>query len=259
MKQVASQLENQKVNQLDSLLTNVKPLVSHSKIKEQMTQKTSILSTKTLSSEQRQAFVNADFDLLEQDFIEIGNNHFELKNINQNLIFSSQNAVLSLMEQTDWEKVKNKNVFCVGLKTKALLEENGFEVVVYVDYSEDLAEIITLIYNQESFTFFSGNLRKETLPKALKTAGIKFNEIEAYQTKLAPFKISSEEKFDGILFFSPSGVESYLKDNKIKKETCFCIGNTTAEALEKHTKNIVIAEYPSIESVIEDVINEYKN
>ena len=34
----------------------------------------SILSTKTLSNEQRQAFLDADFDLLEQDFIEIKNN-----------------------------------------------------------------------------------------------------------------------------------------------------------------------------------------
>jgi uroporphyrinogen-III synthase len=222
-----------------------------------MSQQTSILSTKTLSSEQRQAFLDADFDILEQDFIEIENNNFELKNINQNLIFSSQNAVLSLIEQQDWEKFKTKNTFCVGIKTKELLEQNGFKVDVYMDYASELAEIITLIYKNESFTFFSGNLRKETLPKALKNAKIQFNEIEVYQTKLAPFKISKEEKFDGILFFSPSGVESYLKDNKIKTETCFCIGETTASALEKITKNIIIAENPTLEDVIEVCINEF--
>jgi uroporphyrinogen-III synthase len=219
-----------------------------------MSNQTSILSTKTLSSEQRQAFIDADFDILEQDFIEIENNNFELKNINENLIFSSQNAVLSLMEQTDFENLKSKNCFCVGIKTKELLEQNGFKVDVYMDYASELSEIITLIYNKESFTFFSGNLRKETLPKALKNAGIQFNEIEVYQTKLAPFKISKAEKFDGILFFSPSGVESYLKDNKIKNETCFCIGQTTASALEKITKNIIIAENPTIEDVIEECI-----
>jgi uroporphyrinogen-III synthase len=43
-------------------------------------------------------------------------------------------------------------------------------------------------------------LRKETLPEALKTEGIAFNEIEVYQTTLAPFKISDQEKFDGIMF-----------------------------------------------------------
>jgi uroporphyrinogen-III synthase len=218
----------------------------------------SILSTKTLSDEQRQVFIDANIDLLEQDFIAIENNNFELKNINYNLIFSSQNAVLSLIEQTHFENLKSKNCFCVGIKTKELLEQNGFKVDVYMDYASELAEIITLIYNKESFTFFSGNLRKETLPKALKNAGIQFNEIEVYQTKLAPFKISSAEKFDGILFFSPSGVESYLKDNKIKTETCFCIGETTASSLEKITKNIIIAEIPTIEDVIVEVIENYK-
>jgi uroporphyrinogen-III synthase len=120
-----------------------------------------------------------------------------------------------------------------------------------------LAEIITLIYSNESYTFFSGNLRKETLPKALSEANVKYNEIQVYETTLTPQKIKTT--VDGILFFSPSGVESYLKDNKIKNEICFCIGNTTAEALEKNkVKNIVIANQPSVEDVIEDVIEEYK-
>lgn len=220
---------------------------------------TSILSTKTLSVEQRQVFLDANFDLLEQDFIEIKNNLFELNSINNNLIFSSQNAVLSLMEQTGWEVLKTKPVFCVGIKTKDLLELNGFKVDVYMDYASELAEIITLIYNKESYTFLSGNLRKETLPEALKNAGITFNEIEVYQTTLAPFKISDQEKFDGIMFFSPSAVESYLTNNKIKNEVCFCVGITTASALEtKKIKNIVIAETPTIEEVILEVIEYYK-
>jgi uroporphyrinogen-III synthase len=46
--------------------------------------------------------------------------------------------------------------------------------------------------------------------------------------------------------------------NSIKDETCFCIGETTAEALEnKKVKNIFIAEKPSVESVITQVIEYY--
>jgi uroporphyrinogen-III synthase len=217
----------------------------------------SILSTKILSDNYRQAFIDAKIDLLEDNFIAITNTDFELSNINQNLIFSSQNAILSLMEQPDWEQLQSKTVFCVGLKSKELLEKNGFTVAVYMDYASELSEIITLIYNKESFTFFSGNLRKETLPKALKAAEVKFNEIETYQTKLTPFKIAKEEKFDGILFFSPSAVKSYLKDNKIKNEICFCIGKTTAEALKGITKNIILPEIPSTELLIEEVIQQF--
>ena len=128
----------------------------------------SILATKTLTDEQRQVFIDADYDLLEQDFIEVKNNQFQLDKINANLIFSSQNAVLSLMEQSGWEVLKTKTVFCVGIKTKDLLEQNGFAVAVYMDYASELSEIITLIYNKESFTFLSGNLRKETLTSSSK-------------------------------------------------------------------------------------------
>jgi uroporphyrinogen-III synthase len=85
---------------------------------EEIMSQTSILSTKTLSDVQRQAFLDANFDLLEQDFIEIKNNLFELNQINTNLIFSSQNAVVSLMEQNGWEALKTKMVFLCGIKTK---------------------------------------------------------------------------------------------------------------------------------------------
>ncbi|WP_316634845.1 uroporphyrinogen-III synthase [uncultured Flavobacterium sp.] len=221
-----------------------------------MSKSIQILSTKKLSSEQKQALVKANLDVIEADFIQTQNKPFELKDLNENLIFTSQNAVHSILSHPKIEALKSKNVFCVGLKTKILLSENGFNVVAYTGYAADLAEIITLIYRSESYTFFSGNLRRETLPKALKEAHIKFNEIQVYDTSLTPQKIKTA--VDAILFFSPSGVESYLKENTIKKETCFCIGETTAEALDKITKNIIIADQPTVEDVIEDVIEEYK-
>ena len=219
-----------------------------------------ILATKILSANQKQELVKAHFQVIEADFIKTETENFELTELNDNLIFTSQNAVRSFLKNPKQEELiqqlRNKNVFCVGLKTKILLSEAGFNVVAYTGYASDLAEIITLIYANESYTFFSGNLRKDTLPKALAEAGIKCNEIQVYKTSLTPHKI--KEAVDAILFFSPSGVESYLKENKIKKETCFCIGETTAEALEKVTKNIIIADQPSVENVIEDVIEEYK-
>ena len=215
-----------------------------------------ILSTKTLLNNQKQALVNANFNVIEVDFIHTKSQAFKLNEINDNLIFTSQNAVQSFLLDPKSEDLKTKNVFCVGLKTKILLSESGFNVIAYTGYAADLAEIITLIYANESYTFFSGNLRRETLPEALKEAKVKFNEIQVYETTLTPQKI--ETSVDAIMFFSPSAIESYLKENKIKNETCFCIGTTTSSALEKITKNIVIADQPTIEDVIEEVIAEYK-
>lgn len=215
-----------------------------------------ILSTKILLGPQKEALVNANFNVTEVDFIQTKSHAFQLKEINDNLIFTSQNAVQSFLSDPKSEALKTKNVFCVGLKTKILLSESGFNVIAYTGYAADLAEIITLVYANESYTFFSGNLRRETLPEALKEAKVAFNEIQVYETTLSPQKIKTP--LDAILFFSPSAIESYLKENTIKKETCFCIGTTTAEALNRITKNIIIADQPTIEDVIEDVIAEYK-
>lgn len=215
-----------------------------------------IVSTKILSPLHKQELMKYGIDLIETDFIKTENKPFELKDLNESLIFTSQNAVHSVLSDPKSEELKKKNVYCVGLKTKTLLSDHGFNVVAYTGYASDLAEIITLIYGNESFTFFSGNLRRDTLPEALKEAGITFNEIQVYDTSLQPQKIKANP--EAILFFSPSGVKSYLKENTIKKEICFCIGDTTAEALAKITKNIIVADQPTIEHVIEDVIHEYK-
>lgn len=216
---------------------------------------TTILSTKTLTATQREAFIAANIDLFEEDFISTKKIDFDLKNTNESLIFTSQNAVLSILEHPEAATLKSKKAYCVGVKTKNLLTENGFEVIAYTDYASDLAEIITLIYNSERFTFFSGNLRKEVLPTMLKEVSVVFNEVEVYETQLTPLKI--KETLDAILFFSPSGIESYLKNNKIKNELCFCIGSTTAEALNGITTKIILPEIPDIDLLVETVIEEY--
>lgn len=225
-----------------------------------MSEKTTILSTKTLTSIQKQELVNAHFSIIEADFIKTENIPFDLKKINDNLIFTSQNAVLSILNHPNIVDLKKKTVFCVGSKTKELLNENGFKVEAHTGYAEDLAEIISLVYADESYTFFSGNLRKDTLPNILTENGITFNEIKVYETSLTPQKI--KETVDAILFFSPSGVTSYLKNNSITNEILFCIGTTTASSLEEKLpenkiKNIQVAYQPTVENIIEEVIEYY--
>ncbi|MGG7033837.1 MAG: uroporphyrinogen-III synthase [Flavobacterium sp.] len=237
-----------------------------------MTKKISILSTKKLLPNQKQLLLDANFSVTDEDFIEIRYKDFSIPNPlssgegrGETLIFTSQNAVQSILNHPKCEalipKLREKNVFCVGLKTKALLEENGFKVIAHTGYASDLAEIISLIYPKEKYTFFSGNMRRDVLPNTLKENNIVFNEIEVYETALTPQKVNT--KPEAILFFSPSAVESYLKLNVIKDEICFCIGETTAEALvpklrDKKIKNIVIAEKPTVENVIAEVIEHYR-
>ena len=215
-----------------------------------------ILSTKKLKKVEREFFSDADFIILEKKFIKTKAIEFEVKNLNEYVVLTSKNAVKSILKNKIASQVKERKIVCVGQKTKEFLQKKGFTVEDYADYANDLGILIIEKYSTNSFTFFSGNIRRNTLPDLFKENNIQWNEVVVYQTTLNPKKVT--EHLDGILFFSPSAIESYLIKNEIKNEMCFCIGTTTANALENITKNISIASPTIVESVIDQVIKYYK-
>ena len=216
-----------------------------------------ILSTKKLQPNLKPYLLNAGLSVVEADFISIEFNTFLTAGVKDNLIFTSTNGFKSFLANEEAEKDKNRKIFCVGSKTEKVITEANFTVAACAEYAEALAQLIVENNSNETFTFFSGSMRRDTLPETLKNAGVDFNEIEVYSTALTPLEIKTP--LDGILFFSPSGVDSYLKKNDINNQTCFCIGTTTAEALKGITQNIVIATKPSVENVIVQACNYYKN
>ena len=82
---------------------------------------------------------------------------------------------------------------------------------------------------------------------------IKVNEIEAYQTKYDGVKL--DDSVEGVMFYSPSTVQSYVQEN-IAKGIAFCIGETTGKEAKKHFDDVRVARVPTVESVI-DLVNEY--
>ena len=222
-----------------------------------MKQAARILATKKLQPNQRQYILNAGLSVIEADFIGIRYKQFDTENIEGNLIFTSQNGFKAFLENKERESFKDNKIFCVGQKTRDAIVSKGYNVVTFSDYAEELAATIIQDFANENFTFLSGSIRRDTLPEALIKSGVSFNEVEVYETVLPPHKITSVT--DGLLFFSPSGVVSYLKENSITNQACFCIGTTTAEALQNITGNIIVANKPSVENVIIQCINYYKD
>ncbi len=88
------------------------------------------------------------------------------------------------------------------------------------------------------------------MPTILKENGITVNEVEAYKTMYSSEKV--EDKVNGVLFYSPSTVESYMQKNEADK-IAFCIGESTAKEARKHFENVQVANLPTVESVIEMV------
>ena len=214
-----------------------------------------ILSTKKLSKALKKKFSDAKIELVEKNFIQTKSISFKTPQLNNYLVFTSKKAVKSVLK-SEVTNVHSISCLCVGNKTKNFLEKNGFKVIESADYAEELIHIIGAKYKNNSFTFFCGNIRKNTIPNYFQENKIAYNEFVVYETKLKPYKIKKE--YEGILFFSPSGVKSFLENNSLDNKTCFCIGNTTAKALENRTKKIVIASQPTVENVITEVIKFYK-
>jgi len=71
--------------------------------------------------------------------------------------------------------------------------------------------------------------------------------IETYSTIAQPKAVGN---YDAVLFYSPSGVESYLQNNRLDQSMSFAIGETTALSLQKYTNNIITATQPTIEHLI---------
>ncbi len=216
-----------------------------------------LLSTKILAENQKQLILNSGIGLVEYDAISIGFDNSSLDApIPRNLIFTSQNGVKGFFTQYPEFQTRELNIFCVGDKTKLEIEKNGYSVVASANSSKELAYKIVNEYSEKQFLYLCGSKRREELPEILKSENIAIQELKVYTTTLNPKKFN--RNFDGVLFFSPSGVQSYYQKNDLNSSIAFCIGETTAAEAKKHTQNIIVANKPSIENVIVQADKKYK-
>jgi hydroxymethylbilane synthase len=215
-----------------------------------------VYSTKNLSLDQSNS-LSSNIGVAMSDFITIRSNRLKskiVKNPIENVVFTSQNAVEALLENFSPMELDFKNIYCVGRRTKRLIEKRIGKVTQVENSAENLARYLVENLASKSVTFFCGNKRREELPAILKENNIEVNEVECYQTQLTPRKI--DPKFKGILFYSPTGIESFLKENKATDITAFCIGDTTAKEANKYFKNVFVSKLSTVESVLKSV-NEY--
>ena len=114
--------------------------------------KINIVSTKKLNYSEKE--ILSDFDVIDIDFIQIELLKFKLVpmtiGVDIALLFTSKNAILSVLQNEKSELLKQQKCICVGEKTKELLEENGFEVLDFAHYAEDLTTIISEKYSEKS-------------------------------------------------------------------------------------------------------------
>ncbi|MBC2838336.1 uroporphyrinogen-III synthase [Robiginitalea sp. SC105] len=207
-----------------------------------------VLSTKQLTDEQQALLPETEFYLEHYDALKITYLEADLHSDDEALcIFTSSHAIEACFPKGRLPD-RMLNCFCVGRKTAARLEEMGHRILAVEDHAEALAGRIISKYPSRSFLYFCGSRRLDTLPDLLGEAGVRLEERVVYRTGFNDRLI--DRKFDAILFYSPSGVESFLGSNSLGGAVAICIGPTTARAIKKHTDKYLIAETPSVEGVL---------
>jgi uroporphyrinogen-III synthase len=210
-----------------------------------------ILSTKELPAPQLATATENGIDIITEKFIHIQpvNITTALPPANSVVIFTSANAVMA--SDIAWQ------VYCLNGATQEAVKERlpHAKVMAVAANATALAQQI-IQHNITSAVFFCGNIRRNELPDLLQQHGIALEEVIVYETTEVPVVTTND--YDGIFFFSPSGVKSYFTVNTPPASAiCFAIGNTTANALKEHTTNKIIICQDA--QMVQTAISYFKN
>ena len=177
------------------------------------------------------------------------------------MVFTSNNAVEILHQQyLTGRQLQKPQVCCISGKTKqAVLRAFPDSVIpAAASYGKELAAAIIQLQSIHEVSFFCGSQRRNDLPDTLKDAGIAVHEYVIYETVATPV-IAGD--YDGVIFFSPSAVNSYFSANTLKHTAvCFAIGHTTAATVKEHTGNKIITSTGTDEqSMVQTAIHYFNN
>lgn len=174
------------------------------------------------------------------------------------VVFTSMNAVDAVAgfmqeDQPEW------SIYCMGNTTRQLVKEffGDNSIAGTADNATDLAWLIIEEGETEEVIFFCGDQRRDELPSILQNNGIGVTEITVYETIATPVLI--KQHYNGILFFSPSAVDSFFSVNKVTGNTVlFAIGATTAAAIKKRSQAaVVVGDSAGKQALAEKAINYF--
>jgi uroporphyrinogen-III synthase len=168
------------------------------------------------------------------------------------------NAVEAVADELEDQRPDWK-IYSIGTTTSRLVKKHFGEEAIAgtANSASELAELIVDEREDSEVIFFCGDQRREELPEILRNNDIEVNEIVVYKTIVVHHKLSKQ--YHGILFFSPSAVESFFSSNKADTSTVlFAIGNTTANAIKKISNNkIIISDEPGKENLFRKMIEYF--
>jgi len=138
-----------------------------------------ILSTKKLSTSQRDLLTGAGFSVVSYDAITPFSLQFELPEKLEHIIFTSRNGAKSVLSKLG-SLSGITNIYCVGKKTADYCKENNGNVVFFAQNGAELAQYLIKSQENREYIYFCSAQRRDELPQALKEAKIDVFEVKTY-------------------------------------------------------------------------------
>ena len=187
------------------------------------------------------------------------------------VILTSRNAVdhfFRMCEETRVNVPESLKYFCLSESTAYYLQK----YVVYRKRKifhgkqkfEDLIDVIRK-HKNEKFLLPCSDIHKRNITDLLEKYNIKFTKSVFYRTVCSALSDLANVNYDMLVFFSPSGIESLLKnfpDFKQNKTRIAAFGATTAKAVKEAGLNLNVHApapgLPSMSMAIENYIKKAK-
>ncbi len=194
------------------------------------------------------------------DLSELENLIAEIETFDGIFITSSKAAEIVSAKLSEKAKKFKGKFYVLGKRSNDLLKESGYETF-YSKRATTAERLLEAIPKEElknkKFLFPCGNRSLRIVPEILgriaeivETIVYQTIEVETDESELLEIKEKFERgKFDAICFFSPSGVEGFLKkfeDFSQGKIKIAAIGQTTARYVEENNLRVdFVAEKPT--------------
>jgi uroporphyrinogen-III synthase len=187
------------------------------------------------------------------------------------VILTSKTAVdnfFRIAEETRFKVPDAMKYFCMS-------EAVAYYLQKYVVYrkrkiffgKQNINDLIDVLkkHKDENFLLPCSDILRQRIPDTLEENGIRFSKLVLYRTVASDLSDLEDVKYDLLVFFSPSGIESLLKNFPEFKQNSTKIaafGPTTANAVKKYNLRLDIhapqPQAPSMSMAIEQFIKSSK-
>lgn len=205
----------------------------------------------------------------------IENQEFRLQRVNLSdfpaVILTSKTAVdhyFRIAEETRFNVPETMKYYCMS-------EAIAYYLQKYVTYRKrkiffgkgSIQELIEVIKKSKENKFLlpCSDILRERIPLDLEEAKIPFTKAVLYRTVCSDLSDLKEVKYDMLVFFSPSGIESLFKnfpDFEQNDTKIAAFGPSTASAIAKYNLRLDIhapqPQTPSMTMAIEEFVKEYR-